>query len=101
MADKTLERLLEQAKADPKFFHALVFDPQSILDELEYVDRGIKGAIIALDPEQLIGDLIGSLADCGVTVNCTSTCTYTSSSAFGIDQIINPAINVRLGQILR
>ena len=33
----TLRKLMEQAKQNPKFLHALVFDPESILRDIDYL----------------------------------------------------------------
>lgn len=54
-----LQKLVEQARNDPRFLHALVFDAPSILKELDYLDRGAKAALVRMTPEEAIGALTG------------------------------------------
>jgi hypothetical protein len=55
----TVQKLVEQAKKDPKFLHALVFDPESVMPRLDYLDRGAKSALLGSSPESVITALIG------------------------------------------
>ncbi len=59
MDTKSMNKLVERAKDDPKFFHALVFDPESVMSELDYLDRGAKSALLGNSPEDVISGLIG------------------------------------------
>lgn len=91
MRNEALEKLIEQAKADPQFFHALVFNPEQVLSKVDYLDREAKGAIIGLPPERLITILVGGeLADCGVTNTCTYTCSVTNAIQNPLDRIRQP-----------
>jgi hypothetical protein len=73
-----LKRLVDQARKDPAFFHALVFDPEKVISRLSYLDRKTKGALLRLDPDVLIRNLIPiEVAECGDTCgagSCTATC---------------------------
>jgi hypothetical protein len=81
MDAKAFERLVKQARSDPQFFHALVFEPESILAKLDFVDRGAKGAIIAADPAEIVARTIGVVSACGNT--CTSSCDNTCGGSCG------------------
>lgn len=59
MASTSMQKLVEQARKDPKFLHALVFDPESVLPQLDYLDRGQKSALLGNSPEDTIGSLVG------------------------------------------
>lgn len=91
MQTEALDKLVEQAKADPQFFHALVFNPEQVLSRVDYLDREAKGAIIGLTPERLVTILVGGeLADCGLTNTCTYTCDVTNLSQNPLDRIRLP-----------
>jgi hypothetical protein len=95
MDREALRRLVERARSDAEFFHKLVFDPETVLAELD-IDRPTKGNILGLTPEQLIGFMTqphprsGEFGDqfceptcgnescfttCGSPVTCDLTCT--------------------------
>jgi len=98
MNPEAIKKLTEAARGDAQLFHALIFNPESVLSKLDYLDRETKGRIISINPESFIEDFLGELAsDCTVTVNCTSTCTHTVSKDFTdfINPVINPAIGKR------
>lgn len=97
MSSQSISKLIEKAKKDPKFFHSLVFNPESVLAEID-LGREEKARLVAMDPEEFIDDLIGGkLQDCTVTVNCGSTCTHTVSAKRDLAQIVNPAVGGRIG----
>jgi hypothetical protein len=86
---QALQRLVEQARDDPAFFHALVFDPESALGNAGYLDRREKGMIISLEPEDVIAGLAGlyvnpggPVAECGTTCG-SGSCTVTCDSSCG------------------
>lgn len=81
MDPKALQKLVEQAKNDPKFFHALVFDTESVLKQLDYLDRESKAAMVAISPEQILAAIGGERAGCDVT--CTSSCGATCNQSCG------------------
>ena len=54
-----LQKLVEQVRSDPKLLHALVFDTESVLKQIDYLDRGAKAALVRMTPEEAIGALIG------------------------------------------
>jgi len=72
-----LKRVVERARGDAAFFHALVFDPERVLANLPEMDRRTKARLLALNPEQLIGSLLaeGGCTDptCGPQ-SCLDTC---------------------------
>ena len=55
-----LQKLVEQARNDPKFLHALVFDTESVLKQIDYLDRGTKAALVRISPEEKIAALTGA-----------------------------------------
>lgn len=57
-----LQKLVEQARNDPKFLHALVFDTESVLKQVDYLDRGAKAALVRITPEEAIAALTGTRA---------------------------------------
>ena len=81
MSDETIKKIVRRSREDDDFFHALVFNPEKVLAELD-LSREEKSRLLALDPERLIGVLVGggSLADCGVTNTCTYTCQITNQA---------------------
>jgi hypothetical protein len=76
MDGKTLEKVIKRAKADPKFFHALVFNPDAIASEIK--DREAMAALYGIDPETFIGSILQNpLEKCGTTCgddSCITTC---------------------------
>ena len=84
---EALDRLIEQAKSDPAFFHGLVFKPEETLARVDYLDRHDKAKILDLKPEDVIAGLAGlgspslacdytCLESCGITCD-QSGCSYT------------------------
>ena len=88
-----LERLVDQAREDPAFLHALVFAPERALDKLEYLGRRQKGRLVAIRPEDIISGMVGvggfggfgggdlGICDYSCASSCDSTCG--SGSCFG------------------
>lgn len=60
MDRKVLQRLVDQAKSDPKFLHALVFDPESVLKQLDYLDRNARAKLVGNDPIEVLAGILGS-----------------------------------------
>ena len=81
MDARTMKKLVDQARADPKFFHDLVFNPESVLGKLGDLDRSARASLVAVTPEEVIGRLIGEVAWCDVT--CTSSCGATCNQSCG------------------
>lgn len=85
MADQTkkaLDQLVARAKKDPKFFHALVFDAEKTIADLDFLDRRSKASLVALDPQDVIAGLAGLAINVGGDVQfcgdtCDSSCTNT------------------------
>jgi hypothetical protein len=59
MDRNALHKLVEQARNDPKFLHALVFDTESVLKQIDYLDRGTKAALVRISPEEAIAAIAG------------------------------------------
>jgi hypothetical protein len=81
MDSDAVNELVERARSDPEFFHALVFKTEEVLSSLENLDRRSKANLVAISPEDFIGRLIGDVAGCDVT--CTSSCGATCGSSCG------------------
>jgi hypothetical protein len=72
---EALQRLVADAREDPQLFHALVFEPESALAKLPYLDRREKGAIVSLRPEDVIAGLAGLIVGAGgLAAVCTYSC---------------------------
>lgn len=81
-----LEKIVEMAKKDPKFFHDLVFNSEETISKLDFLDRRGKASLIALSPNEVIAGLIGVggwlstkdiVNECGTTCgnkSCSDTC---------------------------
>jgi hypothetical protein len=54
MDRNALHKLVEQARNDPKFLHALVFDTESVLKQI-----GTKAALVRISPEEAIAAIAG------------------------------------------
>ena len=75
---EVLGKIVEQARQDPEFFHALVFEPERAFDRIEGIERQTKATLLGLSPEAFIGRVLGGETQwCGETCgssSCTSTC---------------------------
>lgn len=60
MDRNALQKLVEHARKDPQFFHALVFDTESVLTQLDYLDRGAKAALVGSTPEEVLATICGA-----------------------------------------
>jgi hypothetical protein len=83
------DKLVKRAQRDPEFFHALVFDTDTVIDEVGFLDDRERAALKGLRPEAVIDVLTGgnALADCGITNTCGHTCGITST---GLKDIAAP-----------
>src|SRR5262249_2850850 len=55
-----LQKLVEQARNDPKFLHALIFDTESVLKQVDYLDLAAKAALVRMTPEEAIAAITGA-----------------------------------------
>jgi hypothetical protein len=69
-------RLVEQAREDPQFFHELVFNTDNVLSGLDYLDRESKAELEAISPEEVIAAMISGqlMRPCGRTCMEWETC---------------------------
>ena len=78
---RAFRKLVEQAKADPEFFHNLVFAPDKALSSAKYLDKRAKQALQTINPESVVALAVGELQGCDNQYTCTCTnaftCTYT------------------------
>jgi len=75
MNREIIQRIVLEAKEDPNFFHSLVFEPEKILNRLDYLDRKSKSAVVSIDPASVVASLFGSYRCADVTCACTNICT--------------------------
>lgn len=73
MDPKIFQRLVGQAREDAQFFHVLVFQPEKVLEKLDYLDEAAKEAVRRTDPQALIALLVGELGTCGGSETCSCT----------------------------
>jgi hypothetical protein len=59
MDRKLVQKLVEQARKDPKFLHALVFEPESVLKQVDYVDRSARARLVGNSPEDAMAAIFG------------------------------------------
>lgn len=59
MDQKVLQKLVDQARKDPQFLHALVFHPESVLKKLDHLNRGIRATLVRNSPESVIAGIFG------------------------------------------
>ena len=55
-----LQKLAEQAKSDPKFLYALVFEPESVLKQVDYLDRATRAKLVGNSPEDVMARICGA-----------------------------------------
>lgn len=80
---ETLLKIVDKAREDKDFFHALVFDPERALASLQDVDEGTKQKLRVLSPNtlfvpQLVRALGVAKAECDPS--CAVSCNYTCGS---------------------
>ena len=81
MDTNVFQSLVEKAKADPAFFHKLIFAPETVLNDVKDLDRRAKGALMGQNPAALIARAVGVVQACGNT--CTSSCDNTCGQSCG------------------
>jgi hypothetical protein len=82
MDDKQFQRLLKKVQSDETLFHNLVFSPADAMEELGFLDAAERETLLKVSPDSVIKGIVsgkGRASDCGVTVQCGTTCTHTSS----------------------
>lgn len=72
------KKLVDRARQDPAFFHALVFTPEKAMADIAGLDQLSKASLLSLNPEQLIARIVradGGCTDptCGPQ-SCLDTC---------------------------
>ena len=60
MDRKIVQKLVEQAKKDPKFLQALVFEPETVLKQVDFVDRASLARLVGNSPEDAVAALFGA-----------------------------------------
>lgn len=60
MDRKVVQKLVEQAKKDPKFLHALVFEPETVLRQVDYLDRSARSRLVGNSPEDAMAAIFGA-----------------------------------------
>lgn len=89
MNDSEFKKLLEKSRKDKSFFHGLVFNTEATVNSADFLSEETRERILKVDPAEVIKDIAyGELADCTVTINCTFTCTVTSSFVDRLDQSV-------------
>lgn len=83
-ANNYLRFISQRAHKDPVFFHALVFDPQKVIEDLKDAESLVKTVILHNDPFKVINVITGQqsavrlinqiVKDCNGTCVCTCSC---------------------------
>lgn len=71
---KGLDRLVEEARRDPQFFHDLIFNTETVIERLDYLSRQEKAGILAVDPDSLVIGIAGSIRPGGEAAVCGASC---------------------------
>jgi hypothetical protein len=88
-----LVALVQRTRNDPQLFHRLVYEPETVLDEIGFLSQDAKRQILGLSPAELTAKLLGCEAhsaavqaqgDCGVTCDeppsaCGGVCSMGNS----------------------
>lgn len=79
MEQDELKQLIEKARKDPEFFHALVFDPDKAVSHMVSADRQAKAAVYGIQPEELLAKALAPAPSPSLkcTVTCESSCGLT------------------------
>ena len=82
---QAIDRLVQQASKDVKFFHDLIWNTEKALDSLDYLTRQEKASILAINPENLVvGLATGTLIDPGIVATCGATCGGSCGGSCGV-----------------
>jgi hypothetical protein len=98
---EALDRLIEQARNDPAFFHGLVFKPEETLAKVDYLERHEKARILELSPEDVIAGLAGgSELECNYTCldSCGITCDQSGCNYTELEVAPDVAVGRRVGR---
>ena len=101
MEQDELKKLIEKARKDPEFFHALVFDPDKAVSHMVSADRQAKAAVYGIQPEELLAKALAPSpsmqcnwtceGSCGTTCLGSRSCGYTC----GADSCVQTCITAR------
>jgi hypothetical protein len=69
-----LDKLVQEAREDPKFFHDLIYNTESVVGRLDYLSRQEKAGILSIDPDSLIVGIAGRLRPGGEVEVCGASC---------------------------
>ena len=72
-----ISKLIAKAREDAAFFHQLVWKPEAVLASLDFLSREEKAALVALNPEDLVVNLVtGAARMCqvGTSTGCAASC---------------------------
>lgn len=75
MDTETINRLVKQARNDPEFFHALVFDPEKVFSQVDYLNHNAKSLLQTIKPEYLISATVTTIFSASCDANTTCSCT--------------------------
>lgn len=105
MDTKAFKQLVEKAKSDAAFFHALVFKPEDVIGKID-LDRTSKGAILAHSAAELVARLVGINQECGNTCTsscdntCGGSCGYTTNLQGRFAELVNVYFSRRAGDLM-
>jgi hypothetical protein len=54
-----LVALVQRTRNDPQLFHRLVYEPETVLDEIGFLSQDAKRQILGLSPAELTAKLLG------------------------------------------
>jgi hypothetical protein len=86
MDNKTFAKLVGDLREDEALFHAFVFEPDTALEKLGYLEDSIKRRLRAVDPQSFVADATGWLERERVAGGCgpETTCSCTSVTCSGV-----------------
>jgi hypothetical protein len=96
MEQRQFTELVEKAESDPSFLHRMIFSPETLISELKgSLDRQALGALIAMQPAEIIARTVGISQYCGNT--CTSSCDNTCGGSCGYTTNFSEAVTGKAG----
>jgi hypothetical protein len=69
-----INRLVQEARDDPQFFHDLIYNTERVIGRLDYLSRQEKAGILAIDPDSLVVGIAGRLKPGTVVEVCGASC---------------------------
>ncbi len=84
MDNKAFAKLVKELRESKDLFHAFIFEPDTALQQLSYLDDSTRRRLRAIDPRSFIADAAGLLDRTVLGCGPGTTCSCTASTCGGI-----------------